>query len=244
MAGTEFEGRVAVVTGGASGIGFAISKLLTERGAKVSIWDLDGKAAAAAAGRLLGASHAAVDVTDESAILAARDRLLADLGRCDILVNNAGIYPHATLREITVEAWDRMFDVDAKSVFLVTRAFMDPMIAQRYGRVVTIVSEDAYMAKPSIAHYAAAKASLLSLIKTFALELAPHQVLCNGLSPGPVATERAKSQAWLAERIPKMPVLRAAEPEDMAEYAVFLASDRNRFMTGETIIANGGYIMV
>ncbi|MBT5414459.1 MAG: SDR family oxidoreductase, partial [Rhodospirillaceae bacterium] len=107
-----------------------------------------------------------------------------------------------------------------------------------------IVSEDAYMAKPSIAHYAAAKASLLSLIKTFALELAPHQVLCNGLAPGPVATERAKGQAWLAERIPKIPVLRAAEPEDMAEYAVFLASDRNRFMTGETIIANGGYLMV
>ncbi len=244
MANAEFDRRVAVVTGGASGIGFAISKLLTERGATVSIWDLDDKVAGEAAGRLERAGHEAVDVTDEAAIRAARDRVLAEHGRCDILINNAGIYPHATLHEITVEAWDRMFDVDSKSVFLATRAFMDPMIAQRYGRVVTIVSEDAYMAKPSIAHYAAAKASLLSLIKTFALELAPHQVLCNGLAPGPVATERAKGQAWLAERIPKIPVLRAAEPEDMAEYAVFLASDRNRFMTGETIIANGGYIMM
>jgi 3-oxoacyl-[acyl-carrier protein] reductase len=100
------------------------------------------------------------------------------------------------------------------------------------------------MPKPTIPHYAAAKAALLSLIKTFALELAPHQVLCNGLSPGPVATERAKGQAWLAERIPKIPLLRAAEPEDMAEYVAFLASPRNRFMTGETIVANGGYIMV
>ena len=85
---------------------------------------------------------------------------------------------------------------------------------------------------------------MASLIKTFALELAPHQVLCNGVSPGAVATERAKSQDWLAKRLPLIPVRRAAEPRDMAEYVVFLASDRNRFMTGETVIANGGFTMI
>jgi 3-oxoacyl-[acyl-carrier protein] reductase len=247
MSESEFGGQVAVVTGGAEGIGFAISALLAERGARVCILDVDAAAMEDALERLSNVGSISAyqaDVTDESAILAARDAILAEHGQVDALVNNAGIYPHATIREITEESWDRVFDVDVKGVFLCMRAFMDAMIEKRYGRMVTIVSEDAYMAKPAIGHYAAAKASLVSLIKTFALELAPHQVLCNGLSPGPVAVERAKGQAWLAEQIPQIPVLRAAEPEDMAEYVAFLASGRNRFMTGETIVANGGHIMV
>ena len=247
MSKTEFGGQVAVVTGGAEGIGFATSKLLAERGARVCILDVNETAMEDARERLstVGAVSAYLaDVTDEASILAARDAVLAEHGQVDALVNNAGIYPHAAIREITEEIWDRMFDVDVKGVFFCMRAFMDTMIARRYGRMVTIASEDAYMGKPTIGHYAAAKASLLSLVKTFALELAPHQVLCNGLSPGPVATERARGQAWLAERIPHIPVQRAAEPEDMAEYVAFLASSHNRFMTGETIVANGGYIMV
>ena len=247
MSETEFGGQVAVVTGGAEGIGFATSKLLAERGARVCILDVNEPAMEDARERLstvgaVSAYHA--DVTDEAAVLAARDAILAEHGQVDALVANAGIYPRGSIREITEADWDRVFDVDVKGVFFCMRAFIDTMIARRYGRMVTIASEDAYMGKPTIGHYAAAKASLLSLVKTFALELAPHQVLCNGLSPGPVATERARGQAWLAERIPYIPVQRAAEPEDMAEYIAFLASSRNRFMTGETIVANGGYIMV
>ena len=118
------------------------------------------------------------------------------------------------------------------------------MIEAGYGRIVSIVTNDIYIAKPTLPHYAASKAAVASLIKTFAVELAPHQVLCNGVSPGAVATERAKSQSWLAERIPHIPVRRAAEPEDLAEVVLFLASPRNRFIVGETVIANGGFTMV
>ena len=248
MSDSEFGGQVAVVTGGAQGIGFAISSLLAERGATVCLLDIDTARAQEAAAALAkigpGARAYAADVTKEDTLIAARDAILADFGQIDALVNNAGIYPHATIREITVESWDRMFDVNAKGMFFATRVFMDPMIEKGYGRIVSIVTNDIYVAKPTLPHYAASKAAVASLIKTFALELAPHQVLCNGVSPGAVATERAKSQDWLAKRIPNIPVRRAAEPKDMAEYVVFLASNRNRFMTGETVIANGGTTMV
>ena len=247
MSGHEFGGQVAVVTGGAQGIGYAISSLLAERGATVCILDIDterAQEAAAALGNIgPGARAYAADVTREDTLLAARDAILAEHGHIEVLVNNAGIYPHATIPEITVEAWDRMFDVNAKGMFFATRTFMEPMIEKQYGRIVSVVTNDIYVAKPSMPHYGASKAAVASLVKTFAAELAPHQVLCNGLSPGPVATERARGQAWLAERIPYIPVQRAAEPEDMAEYIAFLASSRNRFMTGETVIASGGVYM-
>jgi len=245
----EFKGQVGVVTGAADGIGFAIAKLMASRGGSLALWDVNLEGAARAAQRIAqetGAKAKAykADVTSEASVLAAREATLKDFGRADLLVNNAGIYPHAAIREITEEAWNRMFDVNTKGVFYATRAFMDVMTKQAYGRVVTIVTEDAYIPKPTIPHYAASKAATLSLIKTFALELAPHGVICTGVSPGPVATERAKGQSWLAPRIPKIPVLRAAEPEDIAEVVLFLGSKRNRFVVGETVIANGGYIMM
>ena len=244
----EFEGQVAAVTGGAAGIGFAICKLLSQRGAQVCILDVDAAKAADSAEQLAqwgkaGRAYKA-DVTDEASMQAARDAILEDFGHIEILVNNAGIYPQGTIDSVAVEDWDKMFDVNAKGVFLTTRTFMRPMVEKKYGRIVTIVTIDAYNPKPTNVHYAASKAALLSLIRTFAAELAPHQVLCNGVSPGAVATERAKASDWLPKRLPLIPLGRAAEPEDMAEYVVFLASNRNRFMTGETVIASGGFMMI
>ena len=247
MAETEFQGQTAVVTGGANGLGFAIAKLLAERGAKIALLDIDKDKLRQAKERLtqLGAEASTyeADVTDEASIQRARDAVLKDHGNVQVLMNNAGIYPHASLREITVEAWHRMFDVNTLSMLLVSRAFMDNMIAQKYGRMVTIVSEDAFIPKPTIAHYGASKTALLPLIKTFALELAPHQILVNGVAPGPIATERAKGQSWLAEHTKQIPLGRAAEPEDIAEIAAFLGSKRNRFVVGETVIASGGRYM-
>ncbi len=137
-----------------------------------------------------------------------------------------------------------MFAINARGPFLAMRAFMDPMIEAGYGRMVSIVTTDSYIAKLNMPHYSASKAALLNIIKTYALELAPHNVLVNGVSPGAVATERAKSEGWLTKSIPNIPLQRAAEPEDIAEVVAFLASPANRFVTGETVIASGGAVMI
>jgi 3-oxoacyl-[acyl-carrier protein] reductase len=240
----QFDGQVAVVTGAAQGIGFAIAERLHKAGATVWILDIDEAAAKDAAGRLGERAHGhGTDVTDEASVLAARDAVLSGSGRVDVLANNAGVYPAETIQEITVESWRRVFDINTLSVFLTCRAFMDPMIEAGYGRMVSIVTCDAYVPKLSMPHYAASKAALLSVIRTFAEELAPKGIMVNGVSPGAVATERAKSQGWLAKAIPKIPVGYAAEPSDIAETVAYLASPANRFITGETVLATGGSVM-
>lgn len=245
MKNQDLAGQVAAVTGGAQGIGLAIARCLHGRGATVWLLDVDGPAAeAAATGLGTGARSAAVDITREDSLEAACAGIMERDGRVDILVNNAGVYPPGTLREITAEAWDRVFAINCKGVFLASRVFMEPMIAAGYGRMVSIVTVDAYIPKPNMPHYAASKAAVLSLVKTFAQELGPHGILVNGVSPGPVATERAKSEGWLAKHIPNIPIGRAGEPEDIAEVVAFLASPANRFITGETVVASGGMTMV
>jgi len=117
------------------------------------------------------------------------------------------------------------------------------MVACGYGRTVNVASIDAYRPKPTLPHYAAAKAVVVSLTKSVAEALAPHEVLVNAVSPGGIATEAAKAQSWLKESLSRIPVRRAAEPEDIAEVVAFLASPANRFVTSESIIASGGELM-
>lgn len=248
MIDDEFAGKTAVVTGAANGLGQAVARMLAERGARVVVADIDAAGAAAEAdtiGARGGQAVAiAVDVTKESDVARFHDEASAAVGAVTVLINVAGAYPHKAIREITMADWDYVFDVNLKSTFLMTRAFMDDMIEAGGGRIVNVASNDAYTAKPTMAHYAAAKAGVISLTKTMAAELAPHGVLVNGVSPGAIATERAKGQAWFAERIRQIPLRRAAEPSDIGEIILFLASRRNAFMVGETVIANGGTLMV
>ena len=242
----EFDGQVAVVTGAARGIGRAIAGLLLRRGARVAMLDLDETGLQEAA-RSLGVEERLLclpaDVSDHGALRRSREDILERFAQVDVLVNNAGIYPYLSLSEMSEPEWDRVFAVNTKSVLLATRTFMPDMIARGYGRVVCIVTEDAYVAKPKLAHYAASKAAVASLVKSFALDLAPHGVLVTGVSPGAVATERARSMAWFAPRIAQIPCGYAAEPEDIAEVVLFLASRRNRYIVGETVVANGGTAM-
>ena len=243
----EFEGQVAVVTGAAHGLGRAIAGLLLARGARVAMLDVDETGLQEASRALEGGQRllaVRTDVTDDSALRHARERTLDRLGPVDVLVNNAGVYPHLSLPDMSGEEWDRVFAVNARSVLLTTKAFMPDMIARRYGRVVCIVTEDAYVAKPKLAHYAASKAAVASLVKSFALELAPRGVFVNGVSPGAIATERARKMDWFAPRIAQIPCGYAAEPEDIAEIVLFLASRRNRYIVGETVVANGGTTML
>ena len=243
----EFERQVAVVTGAASGIGRAIAALFLRRGARVAVLDINEKGLAEAERSLEGGERLLCvrsDVSDTNALREARKRILERFEQVDILVNNTGIYPYLSLSEMSAEEWDRVFAVNARSVMLATQTFMPDMISRRFGRVVCIVTEDAYVAKPKLAHYAASKAAVASLVKSFALELAPHGVFVNGVSPGAVATERAKNMDWFAPRIAQIPCGYAAEPEDIAEVVLFLASRRNRYIVGETVVANGGTAMI
>jgi NAD(P)-dependent dehydrogenase (short-subunit alcohol dehydrogenase family) len=244
----DFDGQVALVTGAAQGLGRSIATLLARRGATVYLADLNGPGVEAVAADLraqqLSATASCTDMADEPAVLALRDRIAAETGRLDVLINNAGGWRYETIREVTAANWDWTFRVNLLSVFVASRACMDMMIARRYGRIVNIASTDAYRPKPTLPAYAAAKAAIVSLTRTFAEELAPHEVLVNAVSPGAMATETAKAQSWLAQRIPTIPVRRAAEPEDIAELVAFLASSRNRYVVGESVIANGGALMV
>jgi NAD(P)-dependent dehydrogenase (short-subunit alcohol dehydrogenase family) len=243
----EFEGQIGLVTGAAQGLGRTVATLLAQRGAAVHLADLNGPGVEAAAADLRGqelqATGHGCDMADEAAVLKLRDYIAGKHGRLDILINNAGGWRYETIREVTMANWDWTIRVNLLSAFVASRAVMDLMIAQRYGRIVNVSSTDAYRPKPTLPVYAAAKAALISLTRTFAEELGPHQVLVSAVAPGAMATETAKSQDWLAERIPTIPVRRAAEPEDIAELILFLASEANRYVVGECVIANGGGLM-
>jgi NAD(P)-dependent dehydrogenase (short-subunit alcohol dehydrogenase family) len=243
----EFSGQVALVTGAGQGLGRAIATSLARRGATVYMADLQAGVVERAAAELNAEGLQSVpthtDVTDEAQLHRLRDQIAAGPGRLDVLVNNAGGWRYEPIREVTPANWDWTFRVNVLSMFLTSRAFMDMMIAQRYGRIVNISSTDAYRPKPTLPAYAAAKAAIVSLTRTFAEELAPHGVMVNAVSPGAMATETAKSQSWLPNAVAKIPLGRAAEPEDMAEVVAFLASNRNRFVVGESVIANGGALM-
>jgi 3-oxoacyl-[acyl-carrier protein] reductase len=247
MSMTEFMDRRCVVTGGAKGLGFAVSRMLAEQGAQIVICDRDQDALETAAKELseLG-RHVETHVCDVSIpeSIESFGKLVNERGPVDVLVNNAGFYSGRPIREISLKDWEDTFNVNLRSAFLMMRAFMDGMVARKYGRIVNVASVDAYIAKPTNSHYAAAKAGVVSLTKSFGRELAPDGVLVNGVSPGAIATETAKSQGWLVKRIPDIPVGYAATAEDIAESIVFLASERNRYVAGETIVANGGIFSV
>lgn len=247
MAEGDFQGRRCVVTGGAKGLGFAIARMLAGQGARLVLCDRDAgaldEAGAALAGSGADVETFVCDVSNPEAI-AAFGGSASRNGPIDVLINNAGSYAGKPLREISLADWDDTFNVNLRSVFLMSRAFMDGMVARGYGRIVNIASLDGHIAKPTNGHYAAAKAGVVSLTRSFARELAPSGVIVNGVSPGAIATETAKSQDWLGKRIAEIPVGYAAEPGDIAGIVAFLASERNRYIVGEIVVANGGIVSV
>ncbi|MFK5952112.1 MAG: SDR family NAD(P)-dependent oxidoreductase [Desulfobacterium sp.] len=241
-------GKIALVTGGRAGIGKTIACSLAKKGANLivtsrQISDKDKVVAdIKATGREVLALKA--NVADNEDCRAAVTQGLDCFGRIDIVVNNAGIYPSAPFLDIEEKEWDEVFAVNLKGPMLMTQWVAKlAMIPQNGGRIINISSCDGKNPTPGIAHYAASKAGLISLTKSMALELAPHNITANAIAPGWVETQTVlQSDRWKTA-VKQIPLQRLAKQEEIADAVIFLASDHAGYITGATLDVNGGLIM-
>ena len=246
----RFDGRVAVVTGAARGIGFGTAKRFAEEGAAVAILDLDEGAASEAAGRL-GAKKAigiGCDVSDAASAEAAVERTVEELGGIHILVNNAGITRDNLLFKLTEEDWDLVMGVHLKGAFLMTKAAQKHFVAQKYGKILNLSSVSA-LGNRGQANYSAAKMGIQGFTRTLGIELGPFGINANAIAPGFIATEMTDATAARLKlgvdefrqlNADANPVRRVGFPEDIAAAAAFLCSDEASYITGQTLYVDGG----
>jgi 3-oxoacyl-[acyl-carrier protein] reductase len=244
MTHTDFEGRVALITGGASGIGAATARRIQAGGGRVAILDLDPAAVGAAADELGdGAIGIAADVTSSAAINAAVAQAERELGPLDILVCSAGI-AGASLRTVDVDddEWKRVLAVNADGVFFANRAVLPGMTARGYGRIVNLASVAGKEGNPMAAAYSAAKAAVIGMTKSIGKDVATTGVLVNCITPAPVETPMivGLSQEHLDYMLSRVPMGRLAKAGEAAELIAFLASDRMTFSTGAAFDLSGG----
>ena len=246
----RLDDQVAVVTGAARGIGRAIATVLATEGAYVVLCDVDLAAAesTAAALRVQGANVSAIetDVTERRSVDAMAARVLADHGRIDILAANAGIYPAALLSEIDDEQWNRVQDVNVTGAVRSVQACVPPMVAEGYGRIVLTSSiTGPVTGQPGFAHYGASKAALLGFMRSAAVELALTGVTVNAVLPGNVATPgfADTDDAHQQQMLRTIPMRRLADPEDVGWAVRFLAAPEARYVTGQTLIVDGGQVL-
>ncbi|MGL5826603.1 MAG: 3-oxoacyl-ACP reductase FabG [Nocardioides sp.] len=245
-----FDGRVAIVTGAARGIGFAIAKRLASEGAAVAILDLEHTASADAARRL--SAHAAIglgcDVGNADSVRIAIERVVADLGGLHILINNAGITRDNLLFKMSEGDWDAVMNVHLKGAFLMTRAAQQVMVGQKYGKIVNLSSVSALGSRGQ-ANYSAAKMGIQGFTRTLAIELGPFGVNANAIAPGFIVSDMTDATAarmgmdvtaFREAAAQATPMRRVGQPEDIAATAAFLCSDDASFITGHTVYVDGG----
>ena len=243
--------KVAVVTGGAGGIGQAVAERFARDRFSIVLLDLNAEAgdqlSAAFAERGAETSFRAVDLTQEASVEATFKQIITAHGRIDVLVNVAGGSVHRhPLVDFPLAQWRAVIDANLTSTFLCCRAAVTPMKAQKSGAIVNISSDIAFSGDLDRSAYAAAKAGILGLTKSLALELACLGIRVNAVAPGRIATPRVRANYSDAEWVAaakKIPLGHAGMPEDVAEAVAFLASDAAKHMTGQTIHVNGGRIM-
>jgi 2-hydroxycyclohexanecarboxyl-CoA dehydrogenase len=250
----RLSGRVAVVTGGASGIGRAIALALAREGARVAILDLDEGGATAVATEIAAAGGEArpwrLDISDAARVDAVVGEVRARWKTVHVLVNCAGWDQPKPFVETTPDFWDKILAINLRGPIACTRAVLPPMIEQRYGKIVTIASDAGRVGSTGEAVYSAAKGGLIAFTKTIARETARHRINVNCVCPGPSDTplfqkEFAATSPKLAESLTRViPWGRLGVPDDVAPAVVFLASDDAGFITGQTLSVSGGLTMV
>lgn len=237
--------QIAVVTGGAKGIGRGIVSTLLEGGATVIIADIDDEQGRATA-KELGCIFKYVDVTSQAACRELVESVVKDYGRLDILCSNSGIFPQASLAEMTEAEWDQTHNINLKGTFFIVQAALAPMKKQGYGRVVITSSiTGAITGYPNWSHYGASKAGQLGFMRSAALEYAKDGITINAVMPGNILTEGLKAQGeeYLKQMTRAVPVRTLGKPEDIGYAVCFLASKEASFITGQTIIVDGGQIL-
>ncbi len=247
--GNRLENRVALITGGAQGIGRAIAERFAAEGAKVVIIDVVEAKASATADALKAEGGDAMalvcDVTDRAQVEQTVQNVLDAYGTIDILCNNAGITRDARLVKMTEEQFDSVIDVNLKGVFNLTQAVAPHMIAQGYGRVITTSSVVGLYGNFGQTNYVATKAGVIGMTKVWARELGPKGITANAVAPGFIATEMVKTvpQEILDRFIQQTPCRRLGEPEDIANAFLFLASDEASFVNGAVLSVDGGLVV-
>jgi 3-oxoacyl-[acyl-carrier protein] reductase len=246
----KLDGKIALVTGGARGIGQAICLAFAAEGADVAVNDVrmdEALQATVAAIEELGRRAWALpaDVADEQAVQTMADRLLAQAGRVDVLVNNAGIANMGPLVEMSTETWDRMIAVHLRGTFLCTRAILPQMLERGSGKIINLGSQLGQIGREGWTHYAAAKGGIIAFTKALAREVAPSGIHVNCIAPGPISTGLVKTDPEVAERMKAaLPLRRFGTVDEVAPTAVFLASADSDYYVGQTLGPNGGDVML
>jgi len=244
----SLDGKVAIVTGGASGIGKRTAEMFVEEGARVIIGDLNGDGVAAVVGQL-GHDHAdgmQLDIRDEDAVKQMVDQAFSRFGRLDIGFNNAGIAGFSPVHLYPLEEWDRLLGVCLTGTFLCIKHEAGRLIAQgEGGSIINVASINAIQAAEGFAAYCSAKAGVAMLTKVAALELGRHRIRVNGIGPGVIRTPMTETPLAIVPGleeafVDEAPIGRVGEPEDIARLAVYLASDESSLMSGQTLLIDGG----
>lgn len=236
--------RVAIVTGGARGIGRAIAERLAASGARISLWDVDADALARTSGEMSGPIHTAVvDLADPDSVAAATETTIADLGKVDILVNNAGITGgNAKTWEIDPADWQRVMAVNLNGPFHCCRSVVPHLLRNGYGRIVNIASIAGKEGNPNAAHYSASKAGVIALTKSLGKELATENITVNAITPAVIATDifEQMEPSHIDYMLSKIPMGRFGKKEEAAALIAWLCSEECSFSTGAVFDLSGG----
>jgi 3-oxoacyl-[acyl-carrier protein] reductase len=246
----RLKNKVAVITGGAQGIGRAIALGMAREGAKIVVADLQSEKACSVADevKMLGGESLGfeVNVADESSVKRLAESTFAGFGRIDILVNDAGIYLKSSVVDMSEADWDRTLDINLGGNFLCCRAFVPAMREQKSGRIMSMASGIGHYGMKQFSHYAASKAAIIGFVKSLARELGPDGITVNAICPGSANTAMPRghrSEEEVMQRLHSTPLPHVLEPEDIAGPILFLASDAAAYITGQSYNINCGTYM-